>query len=67
MTTEEEGVGAGLKELADSVPGPAALDLVNGHGQGYPEEDRYSFESRSLTAYSNYSDLDSVVNEPGLR
>ena len=31
-------------------------------GQTFPEDDRYSFESRSLTAYSNYSERDSVID-----
>ena len=40
---------------------------VNGTGQFFPEDDRYSFESRSLTAYSNYSERDSVINESSYR
>ena len=33
-----------------------------GGGQYYTEDDRYSFESRSLTAYSNYSERDSIID-----
>ena len=58
--SEEEQGGRGLDcggVLADSSCN------VNGTGQFYPEDDRYSFESRSLTAYSNYSERDSVIND----
>eukprot|EP00090_Calanus_glacialis_P027954 TRINITY_DN4457_c0_g1_i1.p1 TRINITY_DN4457_c0_g1~~TRINITY_DN4457_c0_g1_i1.p1 ORF type:complete len:1674 (-),score=340.16 TRINITY_DN4457_c0_g1_i1:2371-7392(-) len=37
-------------------------NLYGGTGQFYPEDDRYSFESRSLTAYSNYSERDSIID-----
>ncbi len=46
----------------ESPPG-----LVNGTGQYYPEDDRFSFDSRSLTAFSNYSEKDSVTAENGYR
>ena len=36
-------------------------------GQYCSEEDRYSFESRSITAFSNYSERDSVINENNFR
>jgi len=37
-------------------------NLYGGTGQYYPEDDRCSFESRSLTAYSNYSERDSIID-----
>jgi hypothetical protein len=46
----------------ESPPG-----LVNGTGQFFPDDDRYSLDSRSLTAFSNYSERDSVTTENGYR
>ena len=67
-----------LRVFADEEQGGRGLDggggcrvdstcNINGTGQFYPEDDRYSFESRSLTAYSNYSERDSVINENQFR
>ena len=41
---------------------PSPYNTGSIYGQTFAEDDRYSFESRSLTAYSNYSERDSVID-----
>ena len=41
---------------------PSPYNTGSIYGQSFAEDDRYSFESRSLTAYSNYSERDSVID-----
>ena len=43
-------------------PSPSPHNTGSVYGQTFAEDDRYSFESRSLTAYSNYSERDSVID-----
>ena len=43
-------------------PTPSPYNTGSIYGQTFTEDDRYSFESRSLTAYSNYSERESIID-----
>jgi hypothetical protein len=58
-------LGPGEGRASHPVESPPGL--INGTGQFFPEDDRYSLDSRSLTAFSNYSERDSVNTDTGYR